>query len=638
MTVQPNLHERRASLPLQARLATIETRDTAARTVVACFTSGAAVMRPASQRYGREHGGYEEVLLVSEEAIDLTRFGSGRAPVLDSHGAWSTHGQLAIVSRAWLDAGKGYAEIRFPSAGVSPQIDEFVGLVLDGQRPNVSVGYTVDQVRIEPGGEGRPERWVVERWTPYELSFVVMGADAEAHVMTGRRGLGADDREFPVIITAPALPPAEAERQRVLTLSTIAARVPSGLPADFLSRHIAAGSDEPTFRSAVLNHLAEESDRMQTFPHITVGASGDDPAGRRDALTNALMHRLGVPGVQLTERGREFRALRMVEAMRQCLEDAGERTRGISDLDVISKTYGGGGGWLQSRFHVTSDFPQAFGNALNASLKAEMELAESGVSRVVAISTANDFREQSEIGFSGFPFLDETPEGAEIKFGTFHEDGEKVKAASYTKGMNVSVQLMMNDNIGAIDRAVAKASGRTAAELKTRVSLAALGAALSDGLPVFHATHNNLGTAAALSVESIGSGRLAMRQQTEIGSTVPMGIGPAFLMVPSALETEAERVLAPIAAATSQSVNPFAGRIELAVEPRLVDPLAWYLFASPSLAPVLRFVTLVGYEAPRLEMQPEFTRLGINFRVVWHVGCAPVDFRGAYKNPGAAPE
>lgn len=634
MTVQPNLHERRASLPLQARLATIETRDTAARTVVACFTSGASVMRPASQRYGREHGGYEEVLLVSEEAIDLSRFGSGRAPVLDSHGAWSTHGQLAIVSRAWLDAGKGYAEIRFPSAGVSPQIDEFVGLVLDGQRPNVSVGYTVDQVRIETGGEGRPERWVVERWTPYELSFVTMGADGEAHVMTGRRGLGSDDREFPVVITAPELPPAEAERQRVLTLSTIAASVRSGLPSGFLTRHVAIGSDEPTFRTAVLNHLAEESDRMQTFPHITVGASGDDPAGRSAALENALLHRLGVPGAQLSPRGREYRGLPLVGMMRQAMEEAGNRARGMTDLDVVNATFGG----LQGRSHTVSDFPLALENALNTRLRAAMEAADSGISQVLAESTANDFREQAEVDFSDYPTLEAVGEGGEVKYGTLHEGKEAVRAASFARAINISMQVLVNDNLGAIERAVSLAPGRSAAELKTRLAVAALGGNLSDTLPMFHASRGNIGTAAALGIEAIGAGRLAMRQQKAVGSTVPLGIGPAYLMVPSELETEAEQILAPIAAATSQTVNPFAGRIQLAVEPRLADPLAWFLFASPDVGPVLKFVTLVGHEAPRLETRNEFDRLGVSYRVTWHCGCAPVDFRGAYKNPGVAPE
>ncbi|MFM9857695.1 hypothetical protein RUR49_04315 [Pseudoxanthobacter sp. M-2] len=634
MTIQPNLHERRATLPLQARLATVETRDAAARTVTVCFSTGAAVARAASNRYGREHGAYEEVLVVSEEALDLTRFASGRAPVLDSHGAWSAHGQLGVVSRAWIEGGKAYAEVRFPSSGISPQIDEFVALVLDGQRANVSVGYSVDRVQIEPAGEGQPERWLVVRWTPYELSFVTMGADPDAHVISGRRTLDTADREFPVVIAASALPPAEAERQRVLTLSAIAASVRSGLPSDFLTRHVAAGSDEPTFRSAVLDFLATESDRMSSFPHIAVGASGDDPAGRSAALENALMHRLGVPGAQLTPRGREFRGLSLVGMMRQAMEEAGIRARGMTDLDVANATFGG----LQGRSHTVSDFPLALENALNTRLRAAMVAADSGVSLVLAESSANDFREQAEVDFSDYPTLEAVGEDGEVKYGTLHEGKEAVRAASFARAINISMQVLVNDNLGALERAVSLAPGRSAAELKTRLAVAALMGNLSDGLPIFHASRSNLGTAAALGIEAIGAGRLAMRQQKAIGSTVPLGIGPAFLMVPSELETEAEQILAPIAAATSQAVNPFAGRIQLAVEPRLADPLAWFLFASPEVAPVLKFVTLVGHEAPRLETRNEFDRLGVSYRVTWHCGCAPVDFRGAYKNPGATPE
>ena len=48
----------------------------------------------------------------------------------------------------------------------------------------------------------------------------------------------------------------------------------------------------------------------------------------------------------------------------------------------------------------------------------------------------------------------------------------------------------------------------------------------------------------------------------------------------------------------------------------------------------VRFRCLAGFEAPQFETQQEFTVLGTSYRVHWHVGAGPVDWRGAWKNPG----
>ena len=44
----------------------------------------------------------------------------------------------------------------------------------------------------------------------------------------------------------------------------------------------------------------------------------------------------------------------------------------------------------------------------------------------------------------------------------------------------------------------------------------------------------------------------------------------------------AEQLLAAITANTVATVNPFAGALELIVEPGLVNPTAWYLTADPA--------------------------------------------------------
>ncbi len=85
----------------------------------------------------------------------------------------------------------------FPTAGIDPEADRFFALVQDKQRrKHFRNGYSIDEVRIERG-ERRDEieKWFVERWTPYEISFVTVGADARAQV---RSMAGSDAPKFPL--------------------------------------------------------------------------------------------------------------------------------------------------------------------------------------------------------------------------------------------------------------------------------------------------------------------------------------------------------------------------------------------------------------------------------------------------------
>lgn len=73
------------------------------------------------------------------------------------------------------------------------------------------------------------------------------------------------------------------------------------------------------------------------------------------------------------------------------------------------------------------------------------------------------------------------------------------------------------------------------------------------------------------------------------------------------------------------------------VEPRLDakgEILPWYLFADPASAPTFEYAELSGYEGPQVETRPGFERLGVEMRIVWHIGAGAIDHRGAYKNPG----
>lgn len=194
----PDFRTRKApgSLPMQTRLQPIagDAIDTDARTINLVFTAGATVRRQRYEGWDTVVP-FDETLLVSKLTVNLDRLNSG-APVLESHSTWSTFAQLAVVERAWIDGAEGWAAVRFPSPGIDERADRMFGMVADRIIKNVSVGYSIDRLRIiEPEKKGEVERHIVERWTPQEISFVTIGADPGAQV----RSAGA----FPIDVTMP---------------------------------------------------------------------------------------------------------------------------------------------------------------------------------------------------------------------------------------------------------------------------------------------------------------------------------------------------------------------------------------------------------------------------------------------------
>jgi hypothetical protein len=181
-----------ASLPMQTRAAPVGSIDVENRTVEVTFTTGAAVRRRRWTGWDTSVP-FDEILEVSRSAINLVRLNAG-APALDSHSAYSTSTQVGVIERAWIEAAEGRALIRFPSKGIDENADRMFALVSEKIIRNVSVGYSIDEVRVvEPQKKGEIEKRIATRWTPFEVSFVTIPADAGAQVR-------ASDETFPIAI------------------------------------------------------------------------------------------------------------------------------------------------------------------------------------------------------------------------------------------------------------------------------------------------------------------------------------------------------------------------------------------------------------------------------------------------------
>jgi hypothetical protein len=133
-----------------------------------------------------------------------------------------------------------------------------------------------------------------------------------------------------------------------------------------------------------------------------------------------------------------------------------------------------------------------------------------------------------------------------------------------------------------------------------------------------------------------------MRLQLSPTNGEPLNLVPRYLLVPAALETTADKVVATITAAKVGDVNPFSGKLEVMVEPRLdaKSTTAWYVVADPALMPFLELATLNGARPMATAGGPELRTfegedvLGLKYRAVHDFGAWPINYRAAFKNAG----
>ena len=179
-----------ATLPLQYRSAAIGRPGPAGRHQV-IWSTGAAV-----RRLDLDGELFDEILDMN--GVNLARLASGAAPVLDSHRADDLNNVIGVVERAWIAAGAGYAEIKMSER------TELAGIRADlaaGILRHVSVGYSIDEIKVEARKGNKIPVLRAIKWTPHELSLTAIGADPGARVI---RSAGSGGFPLKVISQAQA--------------------------------------------------------------------------------------------------------------------------------------------------------------------------------------------------------------------------------------------------------------------------------------------------------------------------------------------------------------------------------------------------------------------------------------------------
>jgi hypothetical protein len=422
-------------------------------------------------------------------------------------------------------------------------------------------------------------------------------------------------------------PVTNAERARSADILDIGTR--SGMNADDIQAAIRNGEALDAFRARAFEHMVAARASNHTDPARIIQ---DERETTRNAQIEAMSYRLGVaiPADGPSAAARSIMGTNLDRGrglIRLAMETTGERNypesaRAREEL-------------FERAAHTTSDFPIIMEGSINRSLEARYMLAQPTYRRIARQRNFRDFRPHTVINLGDFPMLKKIAESGEIKFDTLTEGKETISVLSYAVGIALTRQLMINDDLGALDEALADYGQTVALFEEVTFYSQALNGNLNDGNAVFHASHNNLaGTAAAITVDSVALGRAAMGKQKSLSGNPMMVNDPSLVLTGPDKITEAEKLVASITPATVANVNIFSGRLS-PFSSSQVSGNAWYLFADPAVGSNYRWGYLDGYEAPRVRIENPFGRQGMAMTVEHDFGCGAVDYRYGYKNAGA---
>lgn len=666
------------ALAFRAAIAASSVNDEA-RTVDVVFSTGAPVMR-----YDWASGErYIEKLSMEPDAIRLDRLNAG-GPVLNSHNGYSLQSVLGVVAdgSASSNGKRATATLQFSKR---EDVAPFWQDIKDRVIRNVSVGYVVHAYQETPGKNGAPKTRLATDWEPYEISMVPMPADPGSQTRDGKAAL----ETFPCRITraaatseetameptqsdtiverdpldpgaptgtraAASAPPTEptdadlatrAERDRVQGIMQ-ACRIARMTP-EFQDKLIADSTSLVEAQRMVFEEMRKRGGEQAGPSGVqarTVRVGDDDPLlHTRAGIEEALLHRVagdlrkadGTPHFPLTDKGRKYRGMSMLDTARVCLQARGIRVTDLSRKELAGMALGldmrGGG------LHSTSDFANILADVANKTLRAAYEEQPQTFRPLVRVVSIADFKTVNRVQLGDAPALLEIGEDGEFKSGTISDGKESYGLTTYGRKFGITRKALINDDVDAFSR-VPMMFGRKARVLESNLVWAQItgNPTMGDNNALFSAAHNNLETDGDhISVDSLGRARTSLRQQTSLDGDY-LNLTAQYLIVPTALETIADQFVTVITPQQAGNVNPFQQKLQVIAEPRLDadSTTAWYLAASVANVDIIELAYLEGEEGPMVDSRVGFDIDGLEIRCRLDVAAKVIDWRGLHKDPG----
>ena len=640
--------------------------DVDARTVELTWTTGAK-----GRRWSWDVGSYMEELEVSEAAVRLDRLNNG-APFLNAHNSYDLDDVIGVVEKAWIEGAEGRALVRFSKRD---DVEKIFNDVQDGILRNISVGYAVHRYEVTESADDKLPTYLAVDWEPMELSLVPIGFDDGGKFRSAKTADEYKGQRFNTIFevreanqptgTTAAVPTtqeedamteeekraaedklrreaAEGERLRSLTIRTMARKVRLDDEA-FVEDLIARGIPVAEASAALIDKVAEQQESNQPNTRSsqpTVVTGGLDVSvlnAKRSAMQNALLHRCD-SGIKLEETGREFRGMRLVDMAREFVEMAGGNARGMTPQELARAALGCDRQAVRAAgMHTTSDFPLLLGSTVNRTLRDAYTNAPQTWRPLGRQTTVPDFRAVTRAALGDIAALEQVKEHGEYKYGTLSEDGAPIKVAKFGKIIAITWETIVNDDLGALTR-IPAALGNAAAATESNVVWALLlgNPNFTDGNPFFDASHGNVaGSGGAINTTTLAAARAAMRKQKSKAGEF-LNLAPEFLVVGPDKELEAYQFTSSnYVPAKNADINDVRNASLTVIVDARITGNQWYLYAAPGAVDTFEYAYLEGEQGVFTETREGFEVDGMEIKARLVFGAGWIDYRGAYKNPGA---
>lgn len=446
----------------------------------------------------------------------------------------------------------------------------------------------------------------------------------------------------------------EQERQRVKTIRHEVFGTAVNIDDSYRSLMDHAIEDGYTVdqaRAALLSKMQQD-----TPPVGNARVTQDESEKRRAGMQDALLARAAPQAAaeftqEQTERANEFRGMSLFDMCRDTLIRGGIDERELRSQRKIDVVGGAFSGMLNGRAitHATGDFSNILANTARKVLLAGFQQSSPTWQKWCGSMPVSDFKSVDIAALSGFTVLDEIPEGGEFPHHSLSDQSESVSADTHGNIFAITRQAIINDDLNAFSR-VPMMQGYAAGRTINRLAVVKLLANnnLSDGNALFSSEHNNILTGTDYKPDTLGDAKSAlnelkkqMRKQTGIeGET--LDLQPEVVLAgPTYEDYLREAVNDTSTVDSSREPNRALRGLDVAIDPELENSnitgnstTATYLFANPTIAPVVMLAFLDGVQEPYLEQRAGWNVDGTEFKVRIDVGAGLADFRGGQKATG----
>ncbi len=618
----------------------------------------------------------DEILVCAEGSGDLTRLNSG-APVLDNHNTWGKTAEVVVgvVVSARFENSTGIAKVRF---GNSEDDTKLMDKVRDKIVTGVSVGYNVSEYQVTRS-EGKRPQYRATKWEATEISFTPVQADVNSRTRNKDAG---QEHEVVIEDVTPApveeeIPPVEeteteenntndnniemtpeeiaaaeaanraAERTRVLGIQSKVRAL--GLPDTLANTLI----EENVSLDVASTRALEEWEKQNPLnPKPNSSQENGADGKKRAAMANALTLRVNpsaasAMGEENVRAASEYKGMNFLRFAEESLIDAGVKTRGFTPREIATMALGG----KVRGLHHTTDFPLLLMDTVNRTLLAQYTSQPRTFMAWARRASIADFRPITRVRLSEIlGDLLAVKEGEEYKYATLSEAGETYKLGKFGRIIGITWEAIVNDDLSAFNRIPQSFATKAAIKQTKLVYETILGngfALMGDGVALFSAAHTNFtGTAAnqtaggtELTEASLDTAYQSFMNQKDAAGDL-INVTPKFLVVGPKNATRAMKLTSANYTPNTQLAQPLAQSLGLQV---IVDSnitganqYNWFLMADPNQIDTVEYAFLDGEEELFIEQREGFNIDGIEVKARMVFAAKPIDWRGMYRNNGAA--